>query len=314
MDYNSIFLYFFSLFSATVTIFLSYRLAKRYPLQYLGSYLYFLVVFYLLAFIKLLLTYLAPDLLGDRFGELFHSIHLLLLFLVFPLIPVCIYFFLSFISGFLGRAPSRLFKVTFALFWALVGFGIVVGMKFHLENTGTTLLWISSLTYLMAVSVLFILVLGWTFLAARKELDKEQIRAVVIYSGLYTLCLIVYLAVFVNFSNPVSGTISEYLILFSMNLPPLVFLTRFLNKYYLDHPFPTTTGPDWQALAAKFNISKRECEIMRLLLKGRSSRDIEGELFISIKTVKNHISHIYKKLKIKNRIQLINLVNNFPSD
>ncbi len=54
-------------------------------------------------------------------------------------------------------------------------------------------------------------------------------------------------------------------------------------------------------------ISGREKEIIQLMLKGKSNRDIEKELFISLGTVKSHVHNIYKKLKIKNRVQLLNL-------
>ena len=50
-----------------------------------------------------------------------------------------------------------------------------------------------------------------------------------------------------------------------------------------------------------------------MLLKGKSNRDIEKELYISIQTAKNHITNIYKKLNVKNRIALINMIQNHLS-
>ncbi len=57
----------------------------------------------------------------------------------------------------------------------------------------------------------------------------------------------------------------------------------------------------------KFNLSKREKEIVRLLLLGENQKAIEDKLFISYHTVKNHVYNIYKKLGIKNRFQLFSL-------
>lgn len=59
---------------------------------------------------------------------------------------------------------------------------------------------------------------------------------------------------------------------------------------------------------AQRNISTRELEIIHLVLEGKSNKDIEDQLYISSHTVKNHIYHIYKKLNIKNRFQLISMV------
>lgn len=50
-------------------------------------------------------------------------------------------------------------------------------------------------------------------------------------------------------------------------------------------------------------LSKREYEILVLLSEGLNNKDIGEKLFISEKTVKNHITQIYKKLKVKDRVQ-----------
>ena len=58
----------------------------------------------------------------------------------------------------------------------------------------------------------------------------------------------------------------------------------------------------------KSKITPREQEIIRLILKGVSNKDIEKKLFISNSTVRNHIYNIYQKLKVQNRLELINLI------
>ena len=58
----------------------------------------------------------------------------------------------------------------------------------------------------------------------------------------------------------------------------------------------------------KYSISKRESEVIKLMLKGKSNKEIEEALFISSHTVKNHIYRIYKKLKVQNRLELIRLL------
>ena len=60
----------------------------------------------------------------------------------------------------------------------------------------------------------------------------------------------------------------------------------------------------------QFGISPREREIIQLLLKGKSNKEIEDSLFISMGTVKNHVYRIFQKLEVKNRSQLIALFKN----
>ncbi len=61
-------------------------------------------------------------------------------------------------------------------------------------------------------------------------------------------------------------------------------------------------------VAEVFKISNREAEILQSILAGRSNDQIAAALFISPSTVRNHISNIYQKLGIRNRIQLLNLL------
>jgi DNA-binding NarL/FixJ family response regulator len=55
----------------------------------------------------------------------------------------------------------------------------------------------------------------------------------------------------------------------------------------------------------KFAISKREAEIVRLLLAGKSNKEIEDLLFIAMATVKIHVHNIFQKVKVHNRLQLL---------
>ena len=50
-------------------------------------------------------------------------------------------------------------------------------------------------------------------------------------------------------------------------------------------------------------LSERELDVLKLIAVGKDNSEIAKELFISPKTVKNHISNILMKLQIENRIQ-----------
>lgn len=54
-------------------------------------------------------------------------------------------------------------------------------------------------------------------------------------------------------------------------------------------------------------LSKREVEVVQLLIEGKSYKEISRELFISINTVKTHIRNIYPKLKVSSRHEIVNL-------
>ena len=52
-------------------------------------------------------------------------------------------------------------------------------------------------------------------------------------------------------------------------------------------------------------LTKREKEIFYLLTLNYSTKDIAKKLFISEKTVRNHISNVIQKLGVESRIQAV---------
>jgi DNA-binding NarL/FixJ family response regulator len=64
------------------------------------------------------------------------------------------------------------------------------------------------------------------------------------------------------------------------------------------------SSPDLEAAETLMTqLSDRELQVLKLIANGKDNAQIAGELFISAKTVKNHISNILLKLSIENRIQ-----------
>ena len=53
------------------------------------------------------------------------------------------------------------------------------------------------------------------------------------------------------------------------------------------------------------SLTKREVEVLSLIANGRKGKEVADELFISIKTVETHKSHILQKLGLHNVAQLV---------
>jgi len=70
----------------------------------------------------------------------------------------------------------------------------------------------------------------------------------------------------------------------------------------LQHVRATTASPD-AAATIRAELSDREVQVLKLIANGKDNAMIAGELHISPKTVKNHISNILMKLQMENRIQ-----------
>ena len=61
-------------------------------------------------------------------------------------------------------------------------------------------------------------------------------------------------------------------------------------------------------LKKRFGISLRETEVIDLLKDGLTNQEIADRLFISVTTVKSHLSHIYEKTETRNRVELLGII------
>ena len=60
---------------------------------------------------------------------------------------------------------------------------------------------------------------------------------------------------------------------------------------------------------SKFHITEREFEVIKLIRKGMTNKEIGYELGISVNTVNNHIANIFQKTGVRSRIDLLNVLN-----
>jgi len=81
-------------------------------------------------------------------------------------------------------------------------------------------------------------------------------------------------------------------------IAPLI-TSDIMSGFHRTHPQPYICVPKNNTLTA------REVELLSYLIKGLSNREIARELQIEMKTVKNHLTHIYSKLQVQNRVEAI---------
>ena len=98
---------------------------------------------------------------------------------------------------------------------------------------------------------------------------------------------------------------SIFIMMAAIPIPPLVFLTVYLKKhqgfFFVDGALLT----DLDTQLSRFSLTPRELDIVRLVLEGKTNREIGDQIFISTKTVKNNITEIFKKLQVENRVQMV---------
>jgi DNA-binding CsgD family transcriptional regulator len=99
----------------------------------------------------------------------------------------------------------------------------------------------------------------------------------------------------------------------AVNIPGLLYLRRYFAVQ--SHAAAAQlAGVDLSLLEDRYGITPREREIISLVITGRSNREITDELFISPETVKKHIYNAYRKIGVRNRVQLVNTILDFASN
>lgn len=120
--------------------------------------------------------------------------------------------------------------------------------------------------------------------------------------GIFSLLIISLLALLqLSKYSIISGdTTIEYII-------GIIAILFFIIGYFLKKKNENTkegTFVDTQKIAS-LGLSKRELEVLELIVKGMSNKEIAETLFISESTVKTHVSNLLLKLDVKRRTQAI---------
>lgn len=76
-------------------------------------------------------------------------------------------------------------------------------------------------------------------------------------------------------------------------------------KQLLAGETPEIAGPDRERLSGKFNLTPRQVEILLLVSKGFSNKEIANLLEVSPETVKSHLKEIFVRFDVGNRIEAV---------
>jgi two-component system, NarL family, response regulator LiaR len=74
------------------------------------------------------------------------------------------------------------------------------------------------------------------------------------------------------------------------------------KEVYLNQPDDFTIN---ETELKKLNLTNREYEVLQLLTRGYSNAEIGEKLFLSLSTVKTHVSNLFVKMDVKSRTQAI---------
>lgn len=106
------------------------------------------------------------------------------------------------------------------------------------------------------------------------------------------------------------GTFTERDLFIMRILEPHITNRLYTYKLYISQ----NNQIDKKALYNQYNLSHREMQVLNLILQGKSTTDISIQFGISESTVKKHLSNIFQKFNVKNRIELTNSIMRRPGN
>ena len=87
----------------------------------------------------------------------------------------------------------------------------------------------------------------------------------------------------------------------------LLFLYDLVQEYAKEHQ-PAMSAEN---LASRYPmLTNRELDVLQLILENKKRREIAEELFVTENTVKKHTAHIYEKLEVSDRSELLQKIGN----
>jgi len=310
-----------SICAGLYAVLITYKLHKKYRLNYLSTYLYFQIFINVFGVYGILGQAIAKKIIEQQEPsfQIIESIGHFFSFLGFPFLIFAWYMFIRLCREIIEKKLSRTFNLSY--FFTLAGVFFAYGSVIILSNLlhfgdEKYALFSSAIIYLyVTIEVLVLIVaLSQLFVHAKKIKDEKKRKAVQTFASLnlVVFCAGIILFLLANQSNTLGAV--YFLVFFSGNIPPVLFWRKYLKKYFIAPVLQKTSPLTMKQFLEEFKISRREGEVIQKLCEGKTNKEISETLFISLQTVKDHVYRIYQKTDVKNRVQLINLIQSYREE
>jgi len=214
-------------------------------------------------------------------------------------------------------SPAFNLSYFFALAFVFLAYGIIVVLLNISDFRDEQYAFFSSAViflYILIEVLVLIISLPQLLIRVKKIKDESRRKAAQFFAYLYLIVFSASIIVLLYATQNSEFTAVYLLVFLSGNIAPVLYWRAYLSKHFISPILQTTGTLAMKQFLAEHKISKREEEVIQLLCDGKTNREISETLFISLQTVKDHIYRIFQKTDVKNRIQLINLIQSYKSE
>jgi len=94
-----------------------------------------------------------------------------------------------------------------------------------------------------------------------------------------------------------------------MKIIMIVMVGKYIINHFTNDSISEQSLDDKiESFVIKYELTKRQGEILALMINGDSNKEISDQLFITEGTVKTHVYNIFQKTQVTSRNQLIKMV------
>jgi DNA-binding CsgD family transcriptional regulator len=302
--------------SATWLVFYIQSIYKKYPYGYIKAIRNYNFAVILLFILRFTFFYVRKNLMGELepgLGPVFlnsitFSLRILMIFMV--------YLMLISLLKLRGKPLSRNQHVMIFVLQFFIGFLYFIN-TFLSETEVPILKGLSNvfndafIFNLVINNMEFLLILCFFFFWKKDYGDNERKRISKFFALTYILCNSIslgalFLLMYIRMGESMVW-IMKVLVMCIFILAPYLWINLIFIPYARTMLKLINREGNIQAIFMRYKISKREAEIIELIIDGKGNNEIKETLFISYHTVKNHLSNIFRKLKVKNRHELVHL-------
>jgi DNA-binding CsgD family transcriptional regulator len=303
MELISLVIFIFCAGMAAGTILLTSRLMKEHSVPYARPLFYHIIFMFAFGFYGIWGQFIIVTVAGSRLTpDMLSTVSVISLLLGLPFLVLGWLMLLRFGAEYAGL---RLKGYVYILF-----IGINLGIITVIGYTSDDMVFGEALPlfkyYYSGAAVVFSFVTGFILIGSSfsspGKTDRRSLAAITTAGALSQSAVLLLLPhsvwmalIFVFLLFAATALLPVYLVyqtdLNAYQIPEELKLPRGIGDFYLKH-----------------DISPREADIIREICNGLSNQEIANKLFISLQTVKDHTSRIYSKTNVRNRMQLMTLV------
>jgi DNA-binding CsgD family transcriptional regulator len=138
------------------------------------------------------------------------------------------------------------------------------------------------------------------FIGNYNNIGNRQIKKYLLIFFIITLLFLPYFLI--------DGIVLKLVLGFPVYNIIINIIALFFTLHYFNQPNYLENNKITDYFKKTFPLTVREMEIVDKIILGLNNTEIGNQLFISPKTVENHLYNIYSKIGIKNRYQLFSLI------